>query len=329
MSDDEEYYEFEDDYAYEDLVPDMVVSIYLQPMCRKICANIAARAKPSSQTLTKFLLVQDDLAASSYYEAALYEDPGIDVEDYFSDWDYYSDDYYDDDATAEQSAERKKRTKIAATAKRRTEASSRTKHQTAMIPPTKSSVVPDITSFQGVLWKTPALDRDQDVAILYEPDTGDKVALLKNWREVFKTSQPVLDRSRLKRRRSEDFKPVDSPSSDNDLSVGQSADDEPDSSDKNSDVFSLGTSGVDTGDASNTTTEQELEPVSSYKFATPPKVVIPLKRGRKRKAVAQQDDPAEDTAQPPSKRIESRKGGGAEAKERSAPPVRRSARQKK
>jgi hypothetical protein len=34
--------------------------------------------------------------------------PGIDVEDYFSDWDYYSDDYHDDDATVDQSAERKR-----------------------------------------------------------------------------------------------------------------------------------------------------------------------------------------------------------------------------
>ncbi|KAJ5165238.1 uncharacterized protein N7500_007068 [Penicillium coprophilum] len=288
MSDDDEYYEFEDDYMYEDLVPDMV----------------------------------DDLAASSYYEAALYEDPGIDVEDYFSDWDYYSDDYHDDDATVEQSAERKKRTEIAATAPRRTKPSSRAMGRIA----------------RGVVWKTPALDRDQDVAILYEPDTGEKVALLENWREVFKHSQPALDRSRLKRRNLIESKPVDPSLADDGMFADDGTDDELDSSDEMSDVASSDTSGVDAGDAgdaSNTTPDPDPDSFRSLKLSSPPKVVIPLKRGRKRKAVEQKDDTDEDTAPPRPKRLELRKAGARKAggdkatKRDAAPPVRRSARQKK
>ncbi|CAG8899786.1 unnamed protein product [Penicillium egyptiacum] len=298
MSDDDEYYEFEDDYMYEDLGPDMV----------------------------------DDLAASSHYEAALYEDPGIDVEDYFSDWDYYSDDYHDDDSTVDQSAERKKRTEIAAIAPRR-KASSRPKGHIARIPPTKSPLVPDTASFQGVVWKTPALDRDQDVATLYEPDTGEKVALLENWREVFKSSQPALDRSRLKRRNVVESKTVDPSLADDEVFAGDGADDQTDSSNEMSNVNSPDNSGVgagDTGDASNTTPDPDPDSFRSLKLSSPPKVVIPLKKGSKRKVVSQKDDTDEDTAPPRPKRVALRKDGGHEPTKRgAAPPVRRSARQKK
>ncbi|KAJ5562721.1 hypothetical protein N7461_001482 [Penicillium sp. DV-2018c] len=293
MSDDDEYYEFEDEYMYEDLVPDMV----------------------------------DDLAASSYYDANLYEDPEAD--DYFSDWDYYSDDYYDDDATAERSAERKKRADLTAREKRRTKTSPDTNVQTSAIPPTKSTLMPDITSFQGVVWRTPALDRNLDVSILYEPDTGDKVALLQNWREIFKSAQPALDKSRLKRRHVEESLNEDELSlGDDNMSVGDS-NDEPDSSDEMSDVPSLCTSGGDAGDASNTTPDAEPDSIRSSRLASPPKVVIPALRGKKRKAVVQQDEPDEDTAPPRSKRVESRKGVGNAAKKPVASPVRRSPRQKK
>ncbi|KAJ5958446.1 uncharacterized protein N7479_005596 [Penicillium vulpinum] len=282
MSDDDEYYEFEDEYMYEDLVPDMV----------------------------------DDLAASSYYEAALYEDPSIDVEEYFSDWDYYSDDYHDDDATVEQSAERKKRTEIAETAPRQTKASSRTKRVTA----------------RGVVWKTPALDRDQDVAVLYEPDTGEKVALLENWREVFKFAQPALDRSRLKRRPMVESKPVD-PSANDEIFAGDGTDDELDSSDEMSDVISSNTSSVDAGDAgdaSNTTPDPDPDSFRSLKLDSPPQVVIPLKRGQKRKTVAQKDDADEHTTPPRPKRVALRNGGGEGPTTRAKTPlVRRSTRQKK
>jgi hypothetical protein len=322
MSDDEEYYEFEEDFMYEDLVPDMVVSS--NSITMRVFTNTTAQTNTNHPDTNPSS--QDDLAASSYYEAALYEDPGIDVEDYFSDWDYYSDDYYDDDRTAEQSAERKKRTEIAASAKRRTKGT--TLKPTTTIP-TKSPLSPDLASFQGVVWKTPALDRDQDVAILYEPDTGEKVALLENWREIFKFSQPALDKSRLRRRHVEESKHVDVLEADNEMS---DEDDELDSSDEMSDGGSLADasgSGVDAGDASNTTPDPDPEPPRQWKLASPPQVVIhvPANRSRKRKAVAQEEEPGEDTAPPRSKKVESRKGGGARGN--SDAPVRRSARQKK
>ncbi|CAG8014614.1 unnamed protein product [Penicillium salamii] len=335
MSDDEEYYEYEEDFLYEDLVPDLVVSIF--------SAMQTARASVASKPDTD-VSSQDDLAASSYYEAALYEDPAIDVEDYFSDWDYYSDDHYDDDPTAERSAERKKRTDLAAAAKRRTKGPSR---KTTTIP-TKSPLCPDPATFQGVLWKTPALDRDQDVSILYEPETGEKVALLANWREVFKSAQPALDKSKLKRRHVEArLDEADNEMSEDEESGEDFDDEEPDTSDEMSDAESQ-LSAVDTGDASNTTPDPEPD-ARVPKLASPPKVVIPVismasetpatqspvdpvvptkgaKRGRKRKAV-QQEEAVEEDAKPRAKRIESRKGGGERTD--SPAPVRRSGRQKK
>lgn len=336
MSDDEEYYEYEEDFMYEDLVPDMVVCTNLNP-----CDQPVACAQHKHPTVS--YPFQDDLAASSYYEAALYEDPAYDVEDYFSDWDYYSDDHYDDDPTAETSAERKKRTEHAATAKRRTKGPSR---KTTTVP-TKSPLFPDTATFQGVLWKSPALDRDEDVAILYEPDSGEKVALLANWREVFKSSQPALDKSKLKRRRAES-ESIPDEEADNEMSDYE----ESVVSEEMSDGDSLA-SAEDTGDASNTTPDPEPD-ARVYKLASPPKVVIPMismvsadtekspakspaktpvktpvkgaKRGRKRKAAVQEETPGENS-EPRSKRVESRKGGGERAD--SSAPVRRSARQKK
>jgi hypothetical protein len=208
----------------------------------------------------------------------------------------------------------------------------------------------DITSFQGVIWKTPSLDRDQDVAILYEPQTGEQVALLKNWREEFKHSQPALDKSRLKRRRAKEAQAADDASldesqseADNEMETedleggggGGDEDGEFDSSDEMDDYASRDGSSLDTADASNTT--PDLDSSHSMRLPSPPKVVIPVKRGRKRKAAMQNGDgPGEDVAPPKAKRVESWKGGSnsakAEAKGRgdsTAAPVRRSARQKK
>ena len=42
MSDDEEYYEFEEEFVYEDLVPDMVVSVKSNPMRKLFGVNSSA-----------------------------------------------------------------------------------------------------------------------------------------------------------------------------------------------------------------------------------------------------------------------------------------------
>jgi hypothetical protein len=162
---------------------------------------------------------------------------------------------------------------------------------------------------------------------LYEPHTGEKVALLENWREVFKSSQPALDKSKLKRRRVESRPETDNETADDESSSGGMSDDSFDAA-------------GDTGDASNTTPDPEPD-FRGMKLGSPPKVVIPVtpvapvtpvttaKRGRKRKAVAQEEAPGEDL-KPRAKRVESRKGGEkADESGDSSAPVRRSARQKK
>ncbi|KAJ5317482.1 hypothetical protein PENANT_c036G07616 [Penicillium antarcticum] len=305
MSDDEYYYEYEvDDYQYADEVPELV----------------------------------DDLAASAYHDATgLFLDADSDVEDYFADLEYQSDDYYDNDPTADKGLVREIGTKDVTPAT--TKPQSKKPKPAAKV---KSPVELDVTSFQGVIWKTPSLDRDQDVAILYEPHTGEQVALLKNWREEFKHSQPALDKSRLKRRRAEEAQAVDDASmseADNEMEPeemdGEDEDDELDSSDEMNDSVSRDGSSLDTGDASNTT--PDVESSHSVKLPSPPKVVIPVKRGWKRKAAAQKDDGPGDgeDAAPRAKRVESRKGGSDTVKPAvkgggsTGPPVRRSARQKK
>lgn len=55
----------------------------------------------------------------------------------------------------------------------------------------------DHASFQAVVWKTS--DDEKNTVTLYEPGDGEKVALLKNWREVFRNSHPAIDRLRLRK----------------------------------------------------------------------------------------------------------------------------------
>lgn len=275
------------------------------------------------------VIVQDELAATSYYEAALYEDPAIDVEDYFSDWEYYSDDYYDDDPSVKQNGAVAKEPGTT-TKTHRAQPASRTNNR--VLRP-QSSVKPDITSFQGVVWKTTSLEKDQDVAVqIYEPGHGDKVALLENWREIFKSAQPVLDKSRLRKRQAREV-PLEDVSFAGDEFPCDDDDQHRDSSDRMSDVVSLDniTESGDAGDASNTTPEL----VQSPKGAPRPMVVVPTKRGRKRKAEvppeeANEDSPGGGSRKERSKRAASKKSDGEMSiTSTSSGPVRRSTRQKK
>jgi hypothetical protein len=52
----------------------------------------------------------------------------------------------------------------------------------------------DVDSFRGVIWRKP--DSAEQEPDLYEPGHGEKVALLKDWREVFRTSHYKNDRLR-------------------------------------------------------------------------------------------------------------------------------------
>lgn len=56
----------------------------------------------------------------------------------------------------------------------------------------------DLSSFRSVIWKSPG-DEEEDVK-LHEPGDGEKVALLKNWREVFRSAHPSTDRVRMRKK---------------------------------------------------------------------------------------------------------------------------------
>jgi hypothetical protein len=120
------------------------------------------------------------------------EDPSLEIVETFSDWDYYSDDYYDDDpsiikkhGTESGSAEghtdgppRKKKRKLSAL---------QDVPALSLSPAIVDSSPTDANSFKGVLWRPPSALGKEEIT-LYEPGKGEKVALLSDWREVFKTS---------------------------------------------------------------------------------------------------------------------------------------------
>lgn len=54
----------------------------------------------------------------------------------------------------------------------------------------------DLSSFQSVIWKPPHPQTQNEPPKLYPPGEGEKVALLKNWREVFKDAKPDIDSRR-------------------------------------------------------------------------------------------------------------------------------------
>jgi hypothetical protein len=240
----------------------------------------------------------------------LYEDPGIEVEDYYSDWEYYTDDYYDDDPTVKPGT-------VAKTSETKPRRANRA-------PRPQSSIKPDITSFQGVVWKTSSLEKEHDLAVqIYEPGAGEQVALLKNWREIFKSAQPALDKSRLRKKKAQEMREPDSALADDEFPC--EAEDE--SSDTMSDIVSLNTTteSGDPGNASNTTPELVPSPKRESNLA----VVVPVKRGRKRKAeVPPETNKKPGETMPRAKRVASKKrdDDGTSA---SSGPVRRSTRQKK
>lgn len=261
------------------------------------------------------------------------------MEEYFSDWEYYSDDYYDDDPSVKQTASNPPPAKKARRALAQTSPKANANANRVTRP--KTSMDPDISSFQGVVWKTPALDINQDVAIFYEP-IGDKVALLKDWREIFKSAQPALNKSRLRKRKiiedegEEDenaaaevsFADDEFPCDDDD-----DAERRLDSSDQMSDIISMDnsmTDTVDAGDASNTTPELGQSPKPM-----PVPTSTPAKRGRKRKAEVVADEVGKgnsgtDSVRNRSKRVAGKKGDGeANVSSATSAPTRRSTRQKK
>jgi hypothetical protein len=114
-----------------------------------------------------------------------------------SDWEYYSDDYYDDDPTLlknnpqEGSPLQRSKLKISEGLHR---GKKRKLAATSDIPELSLDEDPsdDLRAmrpwFQGTIWKSGVPERTEKT--LYQPGMGQRVSLLGNWREVFKASQP-------------------------------------------------------------------------------------------------------------------------------------------
>lgn len=209
-------------------------------------------------------------------------------------------------------------------------ATTNTQKQKQRSGPSKPRLSIDPASFQSVVWKPS--DYGREPVQLHPPGEGEKVALLKNWREVFRSSNPAIGRpARFKKLASSSSA---SSRSRNQLAAARSGviDDlkrREDSSDQTSRVSSLenlrDTDAVDSGDASNTTPPKSVSPASvnvggarqdeemadvdadaADKLSSNVVVEIPVpkslsspspskKRGRKRKADVIAENEAENT----------------------------------
>lgn len=109
------------------------------------------------------------------------EDPSLETVDTYSDWEYYSDDYYDDDPTITT----KHKTNGEPHKKRRKLSSIENIPSLSLGSSMVDSSTSMANSFKGVLWRVPV--KTDDNIELYEPGKGEQVALLSDWRELFKT----------------------------------------------------------------------------------------------------------------------------------------------
>ncbi|KAK2754375.1 hypothetical protein FQN54_007019 [Arachnomyces sp. PD_36] len=144
--------------------------------------------------------IADDLAAGTVHSPVLYDHPSFDTYDCPSDWEYYSDDYFDDDPSIVR------KNKDADDKSKRSIGGGKSKKKRKLLAPMDE--IPDMDlgeavvvdkglvgwdNFKGVVWRN-SNHTSTKKGELYEPGQGEVVALLKNWREVFKSSQPRSDR---------------------------------------------------------------------------------------------------------------------------------------
>lgn len=140
----------------------------------------------------------DDLASHALHSPVYADDPGYELLEYHSDWDYYSDDYYDDDPlllkNTPQDGSPPKSQKQAKRGKKRKLAD--------------LDDIPEIDlgervklrdCIRGTVWAKPAARRSN----LYKSGQEPKVALLRDWQTRFGTTrvnQPVKsERPRLEK----------------------------------------------------------------------------------------------------------------------------------
>jgi hypothetical protein len=60
-----------------------------------------------------------------------------------------------------------------------------------------NNLITDTASFQGVAWRHPA--DETNIVEIYAPGEGEKVSLLKNWREIFRNAKPAIGRLRSRK----------------------------------------------------------------------------------------------------------------------------------
>jgi hypothetical protein len=125
----------------------------------------------------------DDLASHAIHSPVFADEPGYDILEYHSDWDYYSDDYFDDDPNLlknnPQDGGPLKPQKVAKRGKKR-----------------KLADVEDIPELdlgeritlrdciKGTVWARPAAEKDN----IFRGGEEDKVSLLRDWRQRFGTT---------------------------------------------------------------------------------------------------------------------------------------------
>ena len=128
-------------------------------------------------------------------------DPRDENANSYSDWEYYSDDYYDDDPQLVKDAEGdvpREKTKTPAVTrkskKRKLETESEDPEQ---IPAggTRAEMKSLRRWMKGTMWRKPSPGAEGDPKC-YEPGRARRVALLDDWREVFEADQPLETKRR-------------------------------------------------------------------------------------------------------------------------------------
>ncbi|KAL2822211.1 hypothetical protein BDW59DRAFT_149800, partial [Aspergillus cavernicola] len=133
--------------------------------------------------------VADELAETTTYEATFLEDPTLETAEFFSDWEELSDDYYDEDPTVV----RRLRAMGALSIKETADIDSPSTKRRKLV----DDPATNMQSFQGIAWRQPA--NETDLVEIYTPGECEKVALLKNWREVFRNAKPAIARLRAQK----------------------------------------------------------------------------------------------------------------------------------
>jgi hypothetical protein len=148
-------------------------------------------------------MFKDDLAEHTLPSPVYVEDPAYETMDGNSDWEYYSDDYYDDDPSllrGEPQEGDPLQSSISKTTNRMQRGRKRKLASTSEIPELALDEDPNDHLramrpwFKGTVWRRSHEETKENN--LYKPGMGERIALLSNWRDVFKASQPFKDKYR-------------------------------------------------------------------------------------------------------------------------------------